>query len=119
MEAAQLSEENVQPVSQTEIKKAAGSAALIKWQRRWDLTEKGRGLYDLQKKVTTKSLDFSGLGNQRLLLQLQSGHCHLREHLYRVGLSETPWCDCGAPETVNSSPFRVNSHSIGTIVLHY
>ena len=36
-----------------------------------------------------------------MLAQLRLGHCRLAEPSYRCGLSESPLCRCGAPESVS------------------
>ena len=47
------------------------------------------------------------------ILRLRIGHCSLRAHLYRLRLSDSPYCNCGAEETIEHVLFycpRYYSH---------
>ena len=69
-------------------------------QTRWDVSDKGRQLYLFKKRVGAKKLDFKYCTHQNTLLQLQNGHCKLKDHMHRVGLAESPGCECGMAETI-------------------
>ena len=43
-------------ISQAEFKQAAKAHGLTTWQRQWDVSKKGRFLYDLKPKVTKRSM---------------------------------------------------------------
>ena len=100
LEAETMEKDASQPVSQADIKTAARKLAEYKWQRRWDLSEKDRQLYALKSNVGGKYIEFRGCLNQKILLQLQNGHCRLQDHLFTVGVSESAGCECGAAETI-------------------
>ena len=34
------------------------------------------------------------------IIRLRIGHCSLKAHLYRLGLEDSPSCNCGEPETI-------------------
>ena len=42
--------------SQAEVKHGAREAVIIKWQRRWEVSEKGRDLFQLKQKVKLKNI---------------------------------------------------------------
>jgi len=46
-------------------------------------------------------MDFNKCEIQRMLLQLQSGHCRLREHMHKIRASDDPFCECNEPELVD------------------
>ena len=45
-------------------------------------------------------VEFGSLKNQRAILQLQSGYCRLKEYQNKVGIADSPTCECGAIEDV-------------------
>ncbi|XP_053391458.1 uncharacterized protein LOC123544590 [Mercenaria mercenaria] len=98
-EAAKEAEEFDQPTSQTEIRAAASLATFDKWQRRWEISESGRTLFQYQPKVNRNKVNFDGLPHQRSILALQSGYC-LKDYNYKVGLTDCPYCECGSREAV-------------------
>jgi len=99
-EAEEMELDSSQPISQSDIKKSTKDAMDIKWQRRWEITDKARQLFELRPLAASKTIDYRGTTNQRTLLQLQSGHTSLRDHLHRLGCKEDPLCNCGEPETL-------------------
>ena len=99
-EAEEMELDSSQPISQSDIKKSTKDAMDIKWQRRWEITDKARQLFELRPTAASKTIDYRGTTNQRTLLQLQSGHTSLRDHLHRLGCKEDPLCNCGEPETL-------------------
>ena len=75
---------------------------ILKWQRRWEITEKDRQLHELRQNVNVRrrALDFKNCAHQKTPLQLQNGNCKGKDRLYRVGLSESAGCECGMAKTV-------------------
>ena len=72
--------------SQSDVKSAAREAVNIKWQRRWEVSEKGRHLFTHKPAVKLNKVEFGSLKNQsytaapKWLLQIeripeQSWHC--------------------------------------------
>lgn len=82
-EAAKLEGERSEPISQADVQAAARKSVEIQWQRCWEISDKGRRLFEYKHKVPKeKCMDFNKCEIQRMLLQLQSGHCRLREHMH-------------------------------------
>ena len=86
--------------SQSDVKSAARESVNIKWQRRWEVSEKGRQLFTHRPGVKLNKVEFGSLKNQRAILQLQSGYCRLKEYQNKVGIADSPTCECGAIEDV-------------------
>ena len=42
--------------------------------------------------------EFGSLKNRRTILQLQSGYCRLKEYQNKVGIADSPTCECVAIE---------------------
>ena len=79
-----------------------------RWQSRWSLTcesKSSQSEHTLAHFVpVVRSPRVASLGRrceQVVLAQLRLGHCRLAEPSYRCGLSESPLCRCGAPESVS------------------
>ena len=102
-EAAKEAEEMTDDIgiaSQSDVKSAARESVNIKWQRRWEVSEKGRQLFTHRLGVKLNKVEFGSLKNQRAILQLQSGYCRLKEYQNKVGIADSPTCECGAIEDV-------------------
>ena len=73
-EAAKEAEEMTDDIgiaSQSDVKSAARESVYIKWQRRWEVSEKGRQLYTHRPDVKLNKVEFGSLKNQRAILQIQ------------------------------------------------
>ena len=80
-EAAKETEEMTDDIGiarQFDVKSAAKESVNIKWQRRWEVSEKGRHLFAHIPAVKLNKVEFGSLKNQRVVLQLQSGYCRLK-----------------------------------------
>ena len=64
------------------------------------MSEKGRHLFTHRPGVKLNKVEFGSLKNQRAILQLQSGYCRLKEYQNKVGIADSPTCECGAIEDV-------------------
>ena len=53
--------------------------------------------------VKLNKIEFGSLKNQRVILQLQSGYCRLKVYKNKVGIADSPTCECGAKEDVQNS----------------
>ena len=93
-------DENISITTSADIKTAARKSCVIKWQRRWELSEKGRHLYELKPEVTSKDKYTSFLKSERIIHQLRTGYCNLKYYRHKTGLDDSPLCQCGDPETV-------------------
>ena len=69
-----------------------------KWQRRWDLTNSGRDLYVYRKYVGVKSKKYVHQKYRRVMAKLRTGYC-LNEYLYKIGVVDRPYCQCGEIES--------------------
>ena len=85
--------------SQADVRSCARDATCIHWQRRWEVSECGRRLFQFRPQVKPKHISFEGLSNQKQLLLLQSGY-GLNDYLHKVGIKDTSACECGEPETI-------------------
>ena len=98
--------------TQSDVRSAARESVEIKWQRRWEVSEKGRNLYMYRPTVKLGKIEFCGLRNQRALLQLQSGYCKLKEYQHNVGIVDSPLCECGAIEDIRHFLFECPNYSM-------
>ena len=98
--------------TQFDVRSAARESVEIKWQRRWEVSEKGRHLYMYRPTVKLGKIEFCGLRNQRALLQLQSGYCKLKEYQHKVGIVDSPHCECGAIEDIQHFLFECPNYSM-------
>ena len=88
-------------ISQSELKQAANSHGLTVWQRQWDISERGRFLYDLKPNVNfTSNFDFPTRQIYSQIAQLRTGFSKLNDYLYKIGVSESRQCKCGRSETI-------------------
>ena len=88
-------------ISQAEFKQAAKVHSMITWQKQWEVSEKGRFLYDLKPKVSKKTVfDFPDKKTYNQIAQLRTRYAKLNDYLYKIGVSETRNCRCGGIETV-------------------
>ena len=102
-EAAKEAEEMTDGIgiaSQSNVKSAARESVNIKWQRRWEVSEKGRHVFTHRPAVKLNKVEFCSLKNQRVVLHLQSGYCRLKEYQNQVGIDDSSTCECGAIEDV-------------------
>ena len=65
-----------------------------------EVSEIGRQLFTHRPGVKLNKVEFGSLKNQRAILQLQSGYCRLKEYQNKVGIADSPTCECGAIEDV-------------------
>ena len=99
-EAETMTDED-RTISQAEFKQAAKAHSMITWQKQWEVSEKGRFLYDLKPKVSKKTVfDFPDKKTYNQIAQLRTGYAKLNDYLYKIGVSETKNCRCGEIETV-------------------
>ena len=88
-------------ISQSELKQAAKSHCLTVRQCQWDISERGRFLYDLKPNVyLTSNFDFPTRQIYRQIAQLKTGFSKLNDYLHKIGVSESKKCKCGGSETI-------------------
>lgn len=73
----------------------------MKWQQRWSAASTGRHMFDLKNSVSTRVKPVENIKMQRVISQLRTGYCFLNEYLHRVGIKDSPQCECGDPESVS------------------
>ena len=66
------------------------------------MSEKGFHLFTHRLAVKLNEIEFGSLKNQRVVLQLQSGYCRLKELLNKVVIADSPICECGAIDDVQN-----------------
>ena len=81
----------VQPQSATSFREAK---TLIKNKWKQATSQKTSGY--MAKKDPMHRLDRS---EQTLIFRLRTGHCYLRAHLKRIGVQDSPKCECGHDQT--------------------
>nr|XP_054769483.1 uncharacterized protein LOC129277311 [Lytechinus pictus] len=67
------------------------------WQRRWNITTKGRWTYQLQPNVTRKKASSKyDRSTEVKIMRMLTGQTKLRDHMHRVlpRVCPTPTCDC-------------------------
>ena len=94
-EAGSTDENKDRMVTTQDIKTAARTSCLKKWQRRWDLTNSGRDLYSCRKHVGVKGSKNIQLKFSRIISKLKTGY------LCKIGVIDKPYCKCGEIETVD------------------
>ena len=98
--------------TQSDVRSAARESVEIKWQRRWEVSEKRRNLYMYRPTLKLGKIEFCGLRTQRALLQLQSGYCKLKEYQHKVGIVDSPPCECGAIGDIQHFLFECPNYSM-------
>ena len=105
-EAKELSPEN-NIITLQDVKRAAHLSTTSKWQRRWDISDKGRDLHEKIPTVDHKILyDFPTKHHYNVFTQLRTGYCGLNYYRYITGQSTDSNCSCGAIETVSHYLFE-------------
>ena len=61
------------------LKQGARESVVKKWQTRWEISKKGKDLFNFKPKVNLKHISFQDLKYQRTMFQLQRGYTKLRE----------------------------------------
>ena len=93
-EAEDIDENQDRIVTAVDIRTAAKVSCEKKWQRRWDLTNNGRDLYVYRNCVSVKGSKHVHQKYPRIVAKLRTGYC-LKEYLYKIGVEDTPYCECG------------------------
>ena len=92
------------PTTHAHIKKAARQSCEAKWQSRWSIAETGRHIFQFVPSVPISHKLPPGVvlspQSQRVIHQLRSGYVMLNDYKHSIGLSDSPFCDCGQVETV-------------------
>ena len=74
-EAEEMDETRDRVVTAVDIKTAAKTSCMKKWQRRWDLSNRGRSLYKFRKEVCVKMNKLIQQKYPRIMSKLRSGYC--------------------------------------------
>ena len=98
-EAKELPPEN-NLITLQDVKQGARKSTIKKWQRRWDISDTGRDLYDKVPAVDqTITFDYPSKRHYSIFTQLRTGYTELNYYKHRVGKKIEETCTCGAPET--------------------
>ena len=73
---------------------------MTKWQRQWEVTEKGGGLFKFRPKVDTKEKFTKQSKFPSIIRQLRTGYSKLNEYRHKLNPEKLPFCSCGKPESV-------------------
>jgi len=94
-------EDNV--ITLQDIKQSAHKSTLIKWQRRWDIGERGRELYEKEPRIKKNILyDHPSKEYFSILTQLRTGYSILNNYKHQTGQTNTTnLCLCGQKETAS------------------
>ena len=72
----------------------------LKWQRQWDLSDRGRVFHSLKPFTDEKpSLDYPNRKMFCQIVQLRMGYSPLNKYLHQIGVKDNPLCECGSIET--------------------
>ena len=88
------------PLTSIDVKRAVRDSCKIKWQNRWEASQRGRHMFEFHPSVVARKMAFGSIPAQRIVTQLRTGYCYLNGYLHAVGLKESPLCTCGEPESV-------------------
>ena len=97
---AEEMDDSISITTSADIRTAARKSCETKWQRRWELSDKGRHLYELKPEVLSKDKFTNFLQSERIIHQLRTGYCQLNYYRHKIGLEASPLCQCGDPETI-------------------
>ena len=81
-EEAEAMEDEDRVVTATDIKRAVKVSCEKKWQRRWNLTNSGRGLFEYRKEICLKRSKLTKPKHPRALSKLRTGYCLVSLFLY-------------------------------------
>lgn len=98
-EAKSLPPEN-NIITLPDVKNGAHKSTMQKWQRRWEISETGRDLYEKAPLVKqTIFLDHPSKAHYKIRTQLRTGYVELNHYKHKLGQSTTDQCECGGKET--------------------
>ena len=101
------------PLSRSELKVILKGNINKLWQNRWDLEERGRHLYNLQKKVDIGRSGELKRREEVWITRLRIGHTGLNSGLQIVGKHQTGTCmHCGEREGVEHVLLHCPAYSI-------
>ncbi|CAG2219219.1 RNASEH1 [Mytilus edulis] len=85
-----------------DIQKGAKDSVMLKWQNRWDTSEKGRRYYAFQQNVkNTIPKDKPSTEIYRITTSLRTGYCNLNSYKSMICPALIDKCSCGQIETVD------------------
>ncbi|VDI56199.1 Hypothetical predicted protein [Mytilus galloprovincialis] len=85
-----------------DIQKGAKDSVMLKWQNRWDTSEKGRRYYAFQQNVkNTLPKDKPSTEIYRITTSLRTGYCNLNSYKSMICPALIDKCSCGQIETVD------------------
>ena len=99
-EEAENMQEVDTPLTSIDVKRTVRDSCKIKWQNRWEASQRGRHMFEFHPSVVARKIAFGSIPAQRIVTQLRTGYCYLNGYLHAVGLKESPLCTCGEPESV-------------------
>lgn len=71
------------------------------WEEQYKRDNKGLNYKKYQPSVMENLPSYSNRLTSSTMFRLQTGHCRLNKHLYKIGVKDSPNCDyCHIPETV-------------------
>ncbi|MEW8545066.1 MAG: reverse transcriptase domain-containing protein, partial [Candidatus Thiodiazotropha sp.] len=87
-------------ITHQDIKKAARSSILEKWQNKWEISNTGRELFQYKPQIDPKPKhDYPNHKIYSVLLQLRTGYSQLNEYRSKLGQIVSNLCLCGQVET--------------------
>lgn len=104
-EAANLEDSGITTVG--DVKLAVKKSGLMKWQDRWDRSERGRHLFQYRPKVGVKIQHvYKSPLSECAISQLRTGYARLGEYQHKIGNKDSNLCQCGGVETVGHYLFQ-------------
>ena len=84
-----------------DVKTAAKTSGIKKWQDVWNHSERGRGWFQFRPKVGYQlKHSFDSQSTESWLSQLRTGNADLNSYQYKLGLKDSGECECGDIETI-------------------
>ena len=71
-----------------------------------------------QKKKWFSKLPYTNRRHITSIIRMRSGHCLVGEHLHRIGIRDSPYCECGNIETLDHIFFECPITKIPGFNLH-
>ena len=83
-----------------DIRNGARESCMTKWQRQWEVSEKGRHLFKFRPNVDAKDKFTEQSKFPSIIRQLRTSYSKLNEYRHKLDPEKSPYCSCGKPESV-------------------
>lgn len=93
------------PIHNLELIPKYQKSILTHYHNYWKNTTKTKWYRDIQDTFPAKpwysKFPFTNRRHITTIIRMRTGHCATKSHLYRLGVTDSPMCDCGQVEDLN------------------